>query len=145
MDFESSMKISASGMAAHRAWMNVLSSNLANVNTTRTENGKPYERRTIVYESTPLPGQFNEVLQESMDEDVQKVRVVEIVPDSREFKKVHDPGHPDANEEGIVEMPNINPVEEMANLLTATRSYEANLAALNMAKQMAMKAIEIGK
>lgn len=145
MDFESSMKISASGMAAHRAWMNVLSSNLANVNTTRAANGKPYERRTIVYESTPVPEEFDAVLQNTMDEDIQKVKVVEIVPDGRGFKKVHDPGHPDADADGIVEMPNVNPVEEMANLLTATRSYEANLAALNIAKQMAMKAIEIGK
>ena len=145
MDFESSMKISASGMTAHRAWMNVLSANLANANTTRTASGKAYERRTIIYESTPLPGQFGEVLQDTLDESVQKVRVVEIVSDKRDFKKVVDPGHPDANAEGIVEMPNINPVEEMANLLTATRSYEANMAALNMAKQMAMKAIDIGK
>ena len=145
MDFESSMKISASGMTAHRAWMNVLSSNLANVNTTRAAGGKPYERRTIVYESVPVAGQFDDVLQDTMDEDVQQVKIVEVVPDGREFKKVYEPGHPDAGKDGILEMPNINPVEEMANMLTATRSYEANLAALNMSKQMAMKAIEIGK
>ena len=145
MDFESSMKISASGMAAHRTWMNVLSANLANVQTTKTASGKPYERKTIIYESVPMPSSFDDVLQDSMDENVEKVKVVGIVPDGREFKKVMDPGNPDADKDGMVEMPNINPVEEMTNLLTATRSYEANLAALNMAKQMAMKALEIGK
>ncbi len=145
MDFDSAMKISASGLSANRAWMNVLSSNLANANTTKTESGKPYERRTILYESVPAEGEFSEVLDGAMEEDLQKVRVTGIVSDGRDFKKVYDPGHPDAGPDGVVEMPNINSVEEMTNLLVATRAYEANLAALNMSKQMALKAIEIGK
>lgn len=145
MDFETSMKISASGLAAHRAWLNVVSANLANVNTTRTANGKPYERRTLVYESVPGDEGFDQTLNNALNEDLQKVKVAEVVPDGREFKEVYDPSHPDANEQGIVEMPNINPVEEMANLMIATRSYEANLAALNTAKQLALKALEIGR
>lgn len=145
MDFETSMRISASGLTAHRAWMNVLSANLANVNTTRTANGKPYQRRTIIYESVPCEPEFGEVLESALDQDLNKVRVVEVVPDGREFKRKYDPGHPDADADGYVQTPNVNPIEEMANLLIATRSYEANLAALNMAKQMALKAIDIGK
>jgi len=145
MDFETSMKISASGLAAHRAWLNVVSANLANVNTTRTAKGTPYERRTLVYESVPGGEEFEQTLSNALDEDLHKVRVAEIVPDGRQFKDVYDPNHPDANVEGIVQMPNINPVEEMANLLIATRSYEANLAALNTAKQLALKALEIGR
>ncbi|NLI81043.1 MAG: flagellar basal body rod protein FlgC [Deltaproteobacteria bacterium] len=145
MDFDSSMRISASGLSANRAWINVLSANLANMNTTRTEDGKPYQRRTIICESVPSQDAFDQVLEAAMGEEVQKVRVADIVPDGRDFKEVYDPDHPDANEQGIVLTPNINQVEEMANLLNASRSYEANLAALNVAKQLALKALEIGK
>lgn len=144
MDFDSSMKISASGLSANRAWINVLSSNLANINTTRTADGKPYQRRTVIYESTPAEA-FGSQLDLAMQDNLQKVSVTDIVSDGRDFREVYDPSHPDANENGIVLMPNINSVEEMANLVNASRSYEANLAALNMAKQLAMKAMEIGK
>ncbi|MHC1745198.1 MAG: flagellar basal body rod protein FlgC [Syntrophobacteraceae bacterium] len=145
MDFDSSMKISGSGLRASRAWLNVLSSNLANVNTTRTASGKPYERRTVIYESVPVRESFGEVLGDAMSEDLQKVRVDGIVSDGRSFKQVYDPYHPDANAEGVVEMPNVNPVEEMANMIIASRTYEANLAALSTAKQLALKALEIGR
>ncbi|MGV8074031.1 MAG: flagellar basal body rod protein FlgC [Syntrophobacteraceae bacterium] len=145
MDFDNAMKISASGLRANRVWMNVLSSNLANANTTKTSNGKPYERRTLTYESVPSAEPFSEALDGALGEDLQKVRVTQIIPDGRDFKKVYDPSNPDAGPDGIVLMPNINAVEEMTNLLVATRSYEANLAALNTAKQLALKAIEIGK
>lgn len=145
MDFDTAMKISASGMSAQRTWMNVLSSNLANVNTTRTTDGKPYARKTVVCETTPAVEEFNELLGDAEQEGLAGVRVTEIVSDGRDFKEVYDPNHPDANAQGIVAMPNISPVEEMANILIATRCYEANLTALNNAKQMALKAIEIGK
>ncbi len=145
MDFDSSMKISGSGLRASRAWLSVLSSNLANVNTTRTASGKPYERRTIIYESVPAGARFDEVLDDAMGGDIQRVRVHSIVPDGRKFKQVYDPSHPDANAEGVVEMPNVNPVEEMANMIVASRTYEANLAALATAKQLALKALEIGR
>jgi flagellar basal-body rod protein FlgC len=145
MDFETSMKISASGLSAQRTWMNVLSANLANVNTTRTASGKPYERRTVVYEATPAEEDFGRILDDSTQEELQGVRVADIVSDGRDFRQVYDPGHPDADAKGIVAMPNISSVEEMTNLVIATRSYEANLTALQNAKQMALKAIEIGK
>ena len=145
MDFETSMKISASGLSAQRTWMNVISANLANVNTTRTESGKPYERQTTIVEAVDADNHFDRVLDGVVQEELQAVRVAGIVPDGREFKQVYDPGHPDANDKGVVSMPNISAVEEMANMVMASRSDEANLAALNNAKHMALKALEIGK
>ncbi len=145
MDFETSMKISASGLSAQRTWMNVISANLANVNTTRTESGKPYERQTTIVEAVDVDNHFDRVLDGVVQEELQAVRVAGVVPDGREFKQVYDPGHPDANDKGVVSMPNISAVEEMANMVMASRSYEANLAALNNAKHMALKALEIGK
>ncbi len=143
MDFDSAMKISASGLTANRTWINVLSTNLANVNTTKTADGTPYARRTVVYESTAAGG-FAEQLSSVMDQGAETVEVADIVPDEREFKQLYDPGHPDADTNGMVLMPNINPVEEMANLVNASRSYEANLAALQTARMLALKAIDIG-
>lgn len=143
MDFDSAMKISASGLTANRTWINVLSANLANVNTTKTADGTPYARRTVVYESTPAGG-FAEQLSAVMDESPETVEVADIVTDKREFRQVYDPGHPDADAKGMVLMPNINPVEEMANLVNASRSYEANLAALQTARMLALKAIDLG-
>jgi flagellar basal-body rod protein FlgC len=145
MDFETAMKISASGLSAQRTWMNVISSNLANVNTTRTQSGKPYERQTAVVEAADINDNFDRILGDVVQDELQAVRVAQIVPDGRDFKQVYDPGHPDANQSGIVTMPNISSVEEMTNMVVASRSYEANLSALNNAKQMALKAIEIGK
>lgn len=143
MDFDSSMKISASGLTANRTWINVLSSNLANANTTKTADGGPYARKTVIYESKDAEG-FSEQLNAAMGESAERVEVTDIIPDQRDFREVYDPGHPDADANGIVKMPNINPVEEMANLINASRSYEANLAALQTAKQLAIKAIDIG-
>jgi flagellar basal-body rod protein FlgC len=145
MDFENTLRISGSGMSAQRTWMNVLSANLANVNTTRTASGAPYERRTVVYETAPAVDDFNQVLDDSMLEESQGVKVVNIVSDKRDFRQVYDPGHPDADANGVLQMPNISSVEEMTNLVIATRGYEANLTALNNAKVMALKALEIGK
>jgi flagellar basal-body rod protein FlgC len=145
MDFDTAMKISGSGMSAQRAWMTVLSSNLANVNTTKGPDGKPYARRTIIFEATPAEEGFNQVLDGATQGDLNDVKVADIVPDGRDFKEVYDPGNPDADAKGMVRMPNISPIEEMTNLLSATRAYEANLTALNNTKNMAIKALDIGK
>ncbi len=144
MDFDSAMKISASGLKANRTWINVLSSNLANVNTIKTAEGTPYRRRTVVYESK-APGGFDEELNTALSAGPEEVEVTDVVPDKRDFREVYDPGNPDADAKGVVLMPNINPVEEMANLINASRSYEANLAALQVAKQLAVKSLDIGK
>ncbi|MDR3566526.1 MAG: flagellar basal body rod protein FlgC [Syntrophobacteraceae bacterium] len=143
MDLESALQISASGLKANRAWIEVTASNLANVNTTKTANGLPYQRKTVIYQASPADG-FQGVLASAMGGDADKVKVVDVVPDGSDFKQVYDPGNPDADQNGIVQKPNINPVQEMANLVDASRSYEANLAALETAKNLAIKSISIG-
>ena len=143
MDLESAIQISASGLTANRTWIGVISANLANMNTTKTSEGTPYTRKTVIYEAVPEEG-FTAELTNAMSEATDKVKVTDIVSDMRDFKQVYEPGHPDANSKGIVLMPNINPVEEMANLLNASRSYEANLAALQTARQLALKSMDIG-
>ncbi|MEJ5347483.1 MAG: flagellar basal body rod protein FlgC [Desulfosoma sp.] len=145
MDFETSMRISASGLRAHRAWINVLSANLANINTTRTSEGTPYRRRTLIYESVPQDDSFDAMLREAMEGELERVEVSAVVPDGRDFRTVYDPNHPDADANGMVRLPNVNPVEDMANMLNAARSYEANLAALNTAKTLALRALELGR
>ena len=145
MDFDSAMKISASGLTANRTWINVLSANLANSRTSKTADGQPYQRRTVIYESVPFSEDLDSEMGSGMGDQIAKVAVSEITPDMRDFKEIYDPGHPDADSRGIVRMPNISPIEEMANLVNASKSYEANLAAMNIAKQLALKALEIGK
>ena len=144
MDFDSSMKISASGLNANRTWINVLSANLANVNTTHTAEGTPYARKTLILESTPVSDGMGADFDSALQNELEKVEVSDILADGRSFREVYDPGHPDADAKGIVQLPNINPVEEMASMVSASRSYEANLAALQTAKQLALKAIDIG-
>ena len=145
MDFFSSMRISASGMNAQQTRMNTISSNLANAETTETEAGGPYKRRDPVYTAIVDRETFGEILAGQLDEHAQAVQVTEIQEDTRPARLVYNPKHPHANAEGYVAMPNVNPVEEMANMISATRSYEANVTALNAAKSMAMRALEIGK
>lgn len=135
------INVSASGLTAQRTRINVISGNLANVSTTRTPEGGPYKRKDVVFESRPAGETFGQVL----GEQVQKVGISEIVEDATPPRMQYDPSHPDANAQGYVAMPNINLVEEMVNLLAATRSYEANVTALNSSKDMAMRALEIGK
>ncbi|MEW6057828.1 MAG: flagellar basal body rod protein FlgC [Bdellovibrionota bacterium] len=145
MDFFSSMRISATGMNAQQTRMNTISSNIANAETAETEAGGPYKRRDPVFTATVDRENFGEILAGHMDEHAQGVLVTEIQEDTRAPRMVYNPKHPLANSEGYVAMPNVNAVEEMANMISATRSYEANATALNAAKGMAMKALEIGK
>ena len=130
MSVISAFGISASGMAAERLRLDTVSSNLANINTTRTPEGGPYRRLMTVMESAP---------------DGRGVRVARIVQDESSPLLVHNPGHPDADADGNVAMPNVNPLLEMVDMISATRAYEANVAAFNAAKSMAAKALEIGK
>jgi len=134
----------ASGLSAERLRMDVISNNIANVNTTRTAEGGPYRRQVVVFEPRAGNMAFSQVLSEHIDAG-QGVRAVGIIKDESPLRKVYDPNHPDANNEGYVEMPNINIVSEMVDMITATRAYEANVTAVNAAKNMALKALEIGK
>lgn len=145
MDFFTSMRISASGMNAQQTRMNTISSNIANAETTETAEGGPYKRRDPVFTALADRESFGEILAGHLDEHAQAVQVTEVKEDTRPPRLVYNPKHPHANAQGYVAMPNINPVEEMANMISATRSYEANSTALNAAKSMAMRALEIGK
>ncbi|MCX7922369.1 MAG: flagellar basal body rod protein FlgC [Clostridia bacterium] len=147
MGFFNSLDIGASGLTAQRLRMDTISQNIANINTTRTENGTPYRRKVAVFEEKSVDRPFSEYLSEASKEKFvgKGVRVTKIVEDEAPFKKVYDPGHPDADNEGYVSMPNIDIVAEMVNMISATRAYEANVTAINSSKGMAMKALEIGR
>lgn len=145
MDFFSSMRVSSSGLEAQTQRMNTISGNLANAETTRTEEGGPYKRKDPVFAAVADREEFSEVLSNEMDEKVQGVQVVEIEEDKKAPRAVYNPSHPDANAEGYVLMPNVNTVHEMANMIQAQRSYEANVTALNAAAAMANKALDIGR
>lgn len=147
MGFFNSLDIGASGLTAQRLRMDTISQNIANVNTTRTENGTPYRRRDVIFEERGGSDSFASVLSDATDKlnDGKGVRVLKIIEDSSDFKKVYDPGHPDADTEGYVSMPNVDIVTEMVNMISATRSYEANVTSINATKSMALKALEIGK
>jgi len=125
--------------------MNLISSNLANANATRTPEGGPYKRKDAVFAATPVQNPFNRVLDGATAQQVRKVEVSEIVEDKNPPRLQYDPSHPDANPQGYVAMPNVNVVEEMTDMISATRSYEANVTAVQAAKSMAMKTLEIGK
>ncbi len=136
----------ASGLTAERLRMDVISNNLANVNTTRTPEGGAYKRKMVVFEPRAQEGMaFAKALSNEIEQTGDGVRVVEITADNTQGSMVYDPNHPDANQEGYVEMPNVNVVNEMVDMITASRAYEANVTAVNTAKSMAMKALDIGK
>jgi len=145
MDFFSSMRVSASGLEAQMKRMNTVSSNLANADTTRGVDGGPYRRKDAVLAAQTDRESFGEILQNELDENIQGVQVQAIAEDDSPPRMVYNPAHPHANAEGYVAMPNVNPVTETANMINVQRSYEANVTAMNAAKAMANKALEIGK
>lgn len=139
-----SIDAAASGLTAERLRMDVISNNIANVNTTRTAEGGAYRRQMVTFAPRGNEGSFAKILSKNLDAG-SGVRVVGISKDDSPTRKVYDPAHPDANQEGYVEMPNVNIVTEMVDMIGATRAYEANVTVLNAAKSMALKALEIGK
>lgn len=144
MDFLTGMRVSSSGMSANRMRMNTISSNIANINTTRTPEGGPYRRKDVVFESMPDAKSFGEILT-GTDRDIQRVQVTDVMVDQKAPLMKYEPDHPDANEQGYVAYPNINLMEEMTNMIQATRAYEANISAMNASKDMALSALEIGR
>jgi flagellar basal-body rod protein FlgC len=145
MDFSTALRVSASGLSAQRMRMNTISSNIANINTTRTPEGGPYRKKDVVFESMPDSRNFGELVTTRPDEEIQRVQVTDILSDRKAPLMKYEPDHPDANSEGYVAYPNINLMEEMANMIQATRSYEANVSAIGASKDMAMGALEIGR
>ncbi len=138
-DFFTAMEVSASGLSAQRTRMNVAASNLANAQTTQAEGGGPYKRRDVVLASEDLPGTGE------MTGVVKGVKVSQIQQDPNPPRLEYDPGHPQANAQGYVAYPNINPVEEMVDMITASRAYEAGVTSMSSAVNMAEKALSIGK
>ncbi|MCR1950186.1 MULTISPECIES: flagellar basal body rod protein FlgC [unclassified Clostridium] len=134
MGIFNTMRISASGLSAERLRMDTITSNITNATTTRGEDGKPYVRKIAVF-------------QENLDEakKLNGVKAVGIVDDESPLKSVYDPTHPDANEDGYVTMPNVNLLNEMADIISASRSYEANIDTLNASKSMFTKTLELGR
>jgi flagellar basal-body rod protein FlgC len=154
MGYMDTLAISASGMTAERLRMDVVANNLANVNTTRTPGGGPFRRQQVTF--APAGTSFGETLAHLSDADSDGgeggggdaaggVQVSGIVPDARPFKRVYEPGHPDADKQGYVSLPNVDTVTEMVDMMSATRAYEANVSAIGAVKSMAMKALEIGR
>ena len=145
MDFMTALDISASGLTAERTSINIISMNLANVKTTRTEYGGPYRRKSVEIAATPVDDSFSKQMNGALDRELRGVRVMNVVQDKRPFKMVYEPGHPDADGDGMVKYPDINVVEEMANLMTAQRGYEANVTSIDTIKAMYNKALEIAR
>lgn len=144
MNFFDSLDVSATGLSAQRLRMNLISSNLANANTTRTENGEPYKRKDVVFEAVQ-DTDFEDILNEAANGIRNGVKVAEIIEDDKPFIEKYDPGHPDANEEGYVRLPNVNIVEEMVNMISSSRSFEANATAVSNTKELAAAALRIGE
>ncbi|KFL33886.1 MULTISPECIES: flagellar basal body rod protein FlgC [unclassified Sulfurospirillum] len=163
MAYLSSFDISSYGLSAQRFRMDVISSNIANANTTRTSEGGPYQRKDVVFKAVDFKKTLNAkiasdnnmleyenplddpFLQEDANPAIMSVKVDKVVRDESEFRYKYEPSHPDANEEGYVAYPNINPVIEMSNLVEATRAYQANVSAFQSAKSIAQSAIDILK
>jgi flagellar basal-body rod protein FlgC len=138
----SALEVSASGLSAERIRMNTIASNLANVRTTRTPEGGPYKRLDPLFEAVDIERLRGAP---SLAQGVSLVKVGRVVEDTRPGTMVYEPGHPDANAQGYVEYPNVNAVEEMVNMITASRAYEAGITSIESVKQMARSAIEIGR
>lgn len=161
MSYMSNFDISGYGLSAQRFRINLISSNIANANTTRTSEGGPYRRREAIFKAIDFDKTLNnkidknynfleyenplddEFLQTNGKPAIMSVKVDKVVRDDSDFKLKYDPSHPDANAEGYVAYPNINPVVEMADLVEATRAYQANVAAFQSAKSIAGSAIEM--
>ncbi|WP_207260383.1 flagellar basal body rod protein FlgC [Desulfovibrio sp. Huiquan2017] len=145
MDIMTAMDIGASGLTAQRAQLNVISMNMANIRTTKTATGGPYQRKSVSFESTPVYSPFDQAMQNQLNRDLEGVKVLGVTADNRPFKQAYEPDHPDANDQGYVFYPDINVVEEMANMMQAMRGYEANVQTVQAAKNMFQKALTISQ
>jgi len=146
MGFLDALQASASGLSAQRVRMRLIANNLANMHTTRTPEGGPYQRREPVFAAeSPDNATFHDMLKAQQEGGIVEVRTVDIIKDGRDPIRKYEPDHPDADEKGFISLPNISVTEEMVNLVSASRSYEANVAAVKATKNMVLKALEIGR
>ena len=145
MDIMAALDISFSGLQAQRARMNVIASNLANAQVTRTPEGGPYKPQRILLAAGPQASSFEQLLRSSLTHGTSEVQVLGMVDAEPSTRLEYDPGHPDANAQGYVTYPNISVMREMVDMLTASRLFEANVTAINAAKDMAQRALQIGQ
>src|SRR5713226_5798119 len=145
MSLLSALSVSASGLTAHRTRAELLVENLANAETTRTAEGGPYKRKDAMFSSAPQTSEFSAFFQSELNNPATGVEVSDIVEDTREPEKRYLPGHPDADKDGYVAFPRINPAEDMADLVGASRGYQGNIAAMNAIKDMIHRSIDLMK
>lgn len=145
MDFMTGLRVSSSGMTAQRQRMNAISSNIANINTTQSPEGGPYRRKQVQLEAMPDAKSFADMMLTNPEKNVNRVQVTDVVSDRSAPLLKYEPDHPEADENGYVAYPNINLMVEMADMIQANRTYDANVSALNATKDMALKALEIGR
>jgi flagellar basal-body rod protein FlgC len=146
MELDKALALSASGLEVQRRRMNIIASNLANVNSTKSVNGAPYRRRDLLIRADRTVTQpFGALMNRSGLPDPPGVKAVKVVEDRRPPRQMYEPQHPDANAQGFVSMPDINTIEEMVNLISASRAYEANVTAMSVTKTMAQRALDIGR
>jgi flagellar basal-body rod protein FlgC len=145
MNLLSALSVSASGMTAQRQRTELLVENLANSDTTRTPNGGPYQRKDVVFASDPEAAEFSSVFEDQMSGSGVGVRVAQVVTDTQAPEKRYMPGHPDADADGYVAFPRVNPAEDMVDLLGASRSYQANVSAISAVKDMIQRSMDLFK
>jgi len=143
MDYFTTFKVAGSALKAQRIRLDTISANMANAETTRTPEGGPYKRKDVYFQTSPVS--FGNQLDASLKGAVQGVEVARILVDDEPPRMVYDPAHPDAGQDGYVAMPNVSMLKETVDMMSATRSYEANTTTIKSAKRMALKALEIGK
>ena len=142
MSLFGAISISASGMAAQRARAQVIAENLSNADTTRTPDGGPYRRKDLVFQSTDAPQSFEDILAQAGN-PAKGVSVSDVITDERDPERRYLPGHPDADPQGYVSFPNVNPAQEMVDLMSASRSYDANVAVVSSLKDMIARSIDL--
>ena len=145
MDMMAGLQVSFSALNAQRTRMNVIASNLANAQSTRTSEGGPYKRQEVIFAAQPQRSAFEGMLNDRLQDGVNAVNVLDIVSDPNGTRLEYEPDHPDANAQGYVAYPNVNVMREMVDLISATRAYEANVTAINSSKDMALRALQIGR
>jgi flagellar basal-body rod protein FlgC len=145
MNLLSAISVSASGMSAQRARTELLVENLANSDTTRTPEGGPYRRKDVVFASDPNATEFSSMFESQVNGSGMGVRVAQVVTDTKEPERRYMPGHPDADSDGYVSFPRVNPAEDMVDLLGASRSYQANVSAISAVKDMIQRSMDLFK
>jgi flagellar basal-body rod protein FlgC len=143
MSLFSTLLVSASGMSAERTRAEVLAENIANADTTRTAEGGPYRRRDVLFQSEPVASDFSSVFETAFQDGTQGVAVSQIVTDNSDPILRYMPGHPDADKNGYVAFPRVNPAEDMVDLVETARAYQANVSAISCIKDMIARSIDL--